>query len=377
MNLFDKLFVGDKSFFDIPLAEQKRYLDKLGDAKNDYERSYKQYKGQSFYMTLKKRIALSVLSFFSFILLFPVYVVNGLFLKKSRKIDAISRAQESEQFIPTTLINKYKIDRNVWKTKGALFFKDIPFTLLLCLKYFWHPYLLLKIVFKIAKYSAIINKYHPEAIIVNDEFSFTSSVLTLFCEHHNVKHINVQHGEKLFILRDSFFRFTESYIWDEYYKQLFISLKAEPGQFIIDLPESMKFDLKEHYSQRSFSDFKYYLGVYTEEEIVSIVKSMSFAKQTGKTVKFRPHPNYSDIELLKKYVAEDEIELPSVNILESISSTKYVVGVYSTVLTQAYFNGQNVIIDDISFKNQYDALRDLKYILIDKVENRLSEFQIV
>lgn len=375
MTLFDRLFAGDKSYFDIPISEQKGYLHQLGDAKDDYERSFNQYQGQMFYMTWKKRLFLSILSVLSVSFLFIYYIINGLFLKSKGNVDAISRANDKNQFIPSTLMNKYVVERALWNTKGAVQIKDVPFISAFLLRNVIHPYYSLKVLFKIAKYSALIFQYNPKAIIVNDEFSFTSSILTLFCERHHVKHIDVQHGEKLFFLRDSFFRFHECYIWDEHYKELFISLKAEPNQFIIELPESMKFDMKIHYSQENYADFKYYLGLYSEEELKGIVNAMSPIKNKGYTIKYRPHPNYSDRELLNKYVEETEIESPGVNILESISSTKNVVGVYSTVLTQAYFNGQNVIIDDISYKNQYGALKDLNYILIDKVENRLSMYQ--
>ena len=81
------------------------------------------------------------------------------------------------------------------------------------------------------------------------------------------------------------------------------------------------------------------------------------------------------MKLLRKYVKDEQIELPEVNILESISSTQNIVGVYSTVLTQAYFNGLNVILDDMSEKKQYESLKDLEYILIDKVSERLSDYQ--
>ena len=145
-------------------------------------------------------------------------------------------------------------------------------------------------------------------------------------------------------------------------------MNADPSQFIIELPESMKFDLKNHYFENLYSDFKYYLAIYNEEEIKAIVNAMAFIIRRGFSVKYRPHPNYSDVNLLKKYVSDDEIEFPKVSILDSISSTKHVVGVYSTVLTQAFFNGQNVIIDDVAFRSQYNALKDLQYILIDKVE---------
>lgn len=375
MDFFDRLFAGDKSFFDIPITEQKKYLEKLGEATNDYDRSYKQYRGQAFYMSREKRILLAVMSFLLSIFLTNYYIIRGMFLKFHGDVDAISRASESVQFIPLSLLQKYNVNRTLWNTKGAIHIKDIPFVLGLAVRYFLHPFFYIKILFKVAKYSALIYQYHPRAIIVNDEFSFTGSLLTLFCERHHVKHIDVQHGEKLFFLRDSFFRFHECFIWDEHYRQLFISLKAEPSQFVIELPESMRFDIKKHFSKDLYADFKYYLGLYNEEELVSVIEAMKSLRNKGYTIKYRPHPNYSDRDLLKKYVSVDEIESPDVNILESISSTKNVVGVYSTVLTQAYFNGQQVVIDDIAFKNQYNALRDLGYILIDKVKNRLSDYQ--
>lgn len=375
MTFFDRLFTGNKSFFEIPVAEQKSYLEKQGIATNDYERSYKQYRCQAFYMSKSKRLLLSSLSLVPSFFLFIYYSIRGAFLKSFENVDAISRASERAQFIPLSLLNEYNVNRSLWNTKGAIHIKDIPFVLALGVGYFFHPFFYIKTLFKVAKYSALIYQYHPRAIIVNDEFSFTSSILTLFCERHGVKHIDVQHGEKLFLLRDSFFRFHECYVWNEHYKKLLISLKAEPTQFRIELPQSMKFDLNEHYSQQYFSDYKYYLAKYTEEELLTIIKNMMPLKSKGYTIKYRPHPNYSDRDLLKKHVSEEEIESADVNILVSISSTQNVVGVYSTVLNQAFFNGQNVVIDDVSYKKQFEGLRDLNYILIDKVKNRLSDYQ--
>lgn len=376
MTIFDRLFVGDKSLFDIPVIEQKNYLKKLGDAKSDFDRSYKQYKGQLFFMSTKKKIFLSLLSAVSAPFIVLYLIVKGLFLKRDKEYDAISRATDDHQFVVNTLLEKYDINRTCWEQDAAAIqISDIGYVLHVFLSYWHSPYLALKTVYKVAKYSALIYKHRPSAIIVNDEFSFTSSVLTDFCCKHSILHINVMHGEKLFSLRDSYFRFDKCYIWDEHYRKLFVSLNAESTQFVVELPESMKFDMKDHFFQDLYSDFKYYLGVYSEDELLSVINAMKYVKKKGYTVKYRPHPNYSDRELLKKHLPDEEIESPEVNILESISSTRNVVGVYSTVLTQAYFNGQQVVIDDIAFKNQYEALRDLGYILIDKVDNRLSAYQ--
>mgnify|MGYP003596582569 CR=1 FL=1 len=102
---------------------------------------------------------------------------------------------------------------------------------------------------------------------------------------------------------------------------------------------------------------------------------MMCLQKDGKIVKFRPHPHYSDISLLKKYVKEDNIEMPSVPIAVSVASTKYAVGVDSTVLVQAYFNHIEVILDDVTYKNRSDMLGELDYILANKVNNRLSALQ--
>lgn len=377
MTIFDKLFVGDKSLFEITVEEQKAYLEKLGDEKNDYARSYKQYKGQMYFMSTKKKLFLTIVSAVLAPFIFAYLMLKGLFMKREETYSAISRATEQAQFIGNSLFEEYEINRTCWQQNvAAIHHNDIGYVFHVIIIYWHSPYLALKTVYKIAKYSSLIYRHRPAAIIVNDEFSFTSSVLTDFCSKHHVKHINVMHGEKLFSLRDSYFRFDKCYVWDEHYINLFRSLNAAPDQFVVELPESMKFDLEKHFVKKCYADFKYYLGFYNEEEIASIVKAMEPVMKSGKTVKFRPHPNYSDMGLLRKYVSEEQIEQPKmVNILDSISSTQNVVGVYSTVLTQAYFNGQHVIIDDISCKKQYESLKDLDYILIDKVGNRLSMYQ--
>ena len=376
MTFFDKLFVGDKSLFDTPVDEQKAYLQRLGNAKNDFARSYKQYKGQMYFMSARKKAFLTLASAILAPVIVIYLIIKGLSLKRGEKYQAISRADEHQQFIANSLLTEYNVNRTCWgQDAAAIHLHDVGYVVRVIFTYWHSPYLALKTVYKIAKYGSLIYKHSPSAIIVNDEFSFTSSVLTDFCSKHQVNHIDVMHGEKLFSLRDSYFRFDKCYVWDEHYINLFRSLNAAPDQFVVELPESMKFDVERHFVKECYADFKYYLGYYSEEEIAAIVKAMEPIIKSGKTVKFRPHPNYSDMGLLRKYVSEEQIELPQVNILESISSTANVVGVYSTVLTQAYFNGQNVIIDDISCRNQYESLKDLDYILIDKVKNRLSEYQ--
>ena len=377
MDLVDKILAGDILCYDLSRCEQELYLSKLGKASDDYERSFKQYKGQVLYMSLKKRAILNSFSLLAYPFVLFVLILRGIGMRKKQRREAIGRLRDSQKFVPDSLETQYDIDKEIWwLIKDAIYWKDIPFALSVFVKYFFYPYFVLKTTLKLSKYSAIIYQYSPKAIIVHDEFSFTSSILTKFCEKYQVLHLDVMHGEKLFDLHDSFFRFHKCYIWDKHYKQLFISLNAEPNQFVIELPQSMIFNTEDYYSLPAFADYKYYLGLYNEREIISIVNSMRQVENKGKTVKYRPHPNYSDVNLLKKYVPEDKIENPlDVDILTSVSSLNYAVGVDSTVLSQAYFNNKEVVLDDVTFKNRVIALKDLDYILISKVNNRLSQLQ--
>ena len=161
------------------------------------------------------------------------------------------------------------------------------------------------------------------------------------------------------------------------YIDLFISLKAEPNQFKIAIPRSLTIDVNHFLNKSLYADFKYYLAAYNEAEIKSIVNSMQFAKKQGKSIKYRPHPRYSDISLLKKYVDDIDIEWPQqVNILESVSNLDYAVGSYTTVLLQAFFSGKSVLLDDITFQKQYVKLKDLRYILSNVGLPTLSNYQI-
>ena len=103
---------------------------------------------------------------------------------------------------------------------------------------------------------------------------------------------------------------------------------------------------------------------------------MSFAKRKGKSVKYRIHPRYTDLNVLRKYVSESEIEIPSeVNILDSISNLEYAVGSFTTVLVQAYLSGKKVLLNDVTFKKRFDQLKDYGYILAKDDVERLSQKQ--
>ena len=68
------------------------------------------------------------------------------------------------------------------------------------------------------------------------------------------------------------------------------------------------------------------------------------------------------------------IENPKeISIKESLSRTKYAVGLATTVLSEAYFEGRTVVIDDISSKEKFDNLERRNFICLRRPHFLLSE----
>lgn len=365
---------GDKTWNDIPQEKQEKYVNNLRVPKDTIDRGWLQYKCQMFFTSPIKKVLLNIIS----ACVFP-FVLFCLLMKRKffvRKINAVGDFQGFEEVLPQILCDRFEIENKVWNEDGALKISDLFFCIKLAMRYPFSPFFVSKCMLKISKYSSLITCYKPEAIIVHNEYSYTSSVLTAYCRIHGVKHLNVMHGEKLYYIRDSFFEYDECYVWDEHYKNLLMDMRADERQFIIALPPSIKFDTEQYKSEKDFADYKYYLTKFNEYQIESIVKSMQFIKSFGKKIKYRPHPRYSNIGLLKKYVNAEEIEMPGeVSIFSSISNTEYVIGSYSTVLLQAFYAGRSVVCDDITYVQNYRKLKEYRWILANAKTIRLSELQ--
>lgn len=367
---------GNKWQFDIPLKKQLKYLNHFENPQNDIQRSFFQYKCQMVFISYIKRLIFNFIA----ILILPLFLILAFILRINSnfkyKVNAIVERSSHKGIIPNSLNLKFNINYSEWDSGFSFGFSDIPFIIKFFPYFFKSPYFVFKILYKSSCYSKLIKQFKPDVIIVYNEYSFTSSALTYYCEKKNVQHINVMHGEKLFYIRDSFFRFTICYVWDEYYIQLFTKLRAPKEQFIAEKPPFMSINPKLYQDPDNYADYKYYLARYNEEELKKILESLSFIIKRGGSLKFRPHPRYSNIDLLKKYVTEDYIEDPfEVDIQTSISNLKYGIGVYTTVLNQCYNAGKGVILDNLNFQNNFSLLKDLGYILMNKNLLLLSNLQ--
>lgn len=360
--------------FSYPVELQKDYLKALSFPQNDLERSFFQYKCQ---MELLGRVdkiwqnLLSIPLLFYYLLIIRCKAAGGDNNEYNNEAVFFSNGLP-ETIVPDSLFRSYKKIHNCnYTDKLALKEEDKKLILKIIKHYPFSPYFTLKIAIKIAAYRAQIEQIKPSAIIVSGEYSFTSSFLTYYLEKQRIKHINVMHGEKLYTMKDSFFRFSECFVWDSHYIRLFEELQAETSQFKIEVPKALIFECQR---KSCVYDIKYYLGGENIKELNRISTVLKTIHGQGWKIAVRPHPRYSDIEYIKKIFQDVDVEDTSIKIENSILECKYVSARYSTVLLQAYFNGVSVMIDDYTDYPKYKQLVDLQYLILSKKHELLSKY---
>lgn len=349
-----------------------KILRSLPEPKDDFERSYNQYKAQS-------RLSGRVYSFLVNIACFAPYQMMKKRLQKKQSVSCMERVDaiflsdgKPSNIIPDSLFEEYgtildekeaTVDEYVTE-QDKDFFKGIE------KRYRGSWQFRFKILLKIARYRYLMDKYRPRALIVCNEYSFTSSILREFCQRNGVSLINVMHGEKIFNITDSFFHFDRCYVWSEFYKELFLGLRAEETQFRIESPQSLCIQK----IGEPIIDYTYYFGGEKQKEIKKIYALLSDLKRQGLQIAVRPHPRYSDIRIMRKVFTDIEIEdYKIVSIEQSLSRTKNAVSLMSTVLNQAYHSDIPVVIDDVSQPKTYKKLQEVDYIMLNIPHKKLSQ----
>ena len=364
------------------VKEQMLFLSKLPVPNDDFIRSYNQYQCQKFiYNSTLWYFLLNICSCF---LLFIILLVNIIIChshkylrKKQNNITTHSiimafdnSTTENPSFVPTKFGNIvcFSLFNSIIADK-----EDLSFIYKIYKRYPLSFFFVLKNLLKIFAYSGAIHKYRPQWIICSCEYSFTSSILTNYCEQRGISHINVMHGEKLFFIRDAFCRFTQSYVWDEYYINLFKSLRHDNNQkYYIEIPPCLSIITQD--TTEYIYDYTYYLQSETVLEIKDIMHVLIKMQQNGYTIKIRPHPRYSNMQVLSYVLGSIHVEdCSQIPLALSFATTKKVIAKFSTVLNQAYYASLPIIIDDITNPNLFEYLKESHYIMLSKNHGTWSE----
>lgn len=354
-NAYTRLVIGKSLKIKYTKSQMKDYIYAFGEPRDDIERSYFQYCCQRW--ASYGKTVMVIANLVSMILYLPYYYYYRFMSNKpitKRKYPYVATEELILRSIPDEYVSKCVIPDFY---RGMLMAKDLDFLKLLFQRYPFSFYFQFKVMCRIANYSYIIQTFSPNIIFSSAEYSFTSSILTMYCDKMGVELDNVMHGEKLFDIRDSFSRFTRFYVWDDFYKNLFLSLRADKTEYIVRPIKVPQIEIKHNEKH-----YTYYLQAQTFEQLKAIKNKF---ESMNVDYLVRPHPVYST-EDVNKVFDEEHIESSEIDIWDSIKVSGHVVSVDSTVNYQAYLVGVEVVLDDISNPEYYLSLAERDYIMIQK-----------
>lgn len=377
INIFRKiesyLQIKNRNIYSMTATEQREYVNSMPNPKDEIDRSFYQYKCQKKLGDSKTGTLIKFAAFIPYIILENKYRFSKAPVLKEQFSAVFLPDGKKEDIIPNSLREEFgdwciEKKRNYYLRK-----EDIKFIKEVTKRYPGDGMFLLKIMVKVARYRYLIDSFKPQALIVCNEYSFTSSVMKLFCDRNNIELINVMHGEKLYAMSDSFFSFHRCYVWDSYYIRLFTELRADTTQFKVEIPNSMR--LLGYENVDKTVDYTYYLTDENEEQLNKIILVLAGLSKRGSTVAVRSHPRYTDVEKMKVKLPSDVIiEAPrEISIQESLARTKNAISFASTVLNQAHANKINVIIDDVIRPEEFEKLKEQSYIMLNVNHDLLSE----
>jgi hypothetical protein len=360
--------------------EQLRFLNSFKEPTCDFDRTYLQHRCQMRQIKPLVLFLLNSASLFAFPFFSLLMVLKGLGYRKTIHQDperiVYLNCVNGEAFYPAELNKEYPKSIEVDFFDGKiLFLKDLFFVLRFIKRHPFTIWLSLRLLYRVAVFRYIIQKYHPKAIAVTGEVNPSGATMTQFCKMHNIEHINFLSGERYFEPSAAFIHFHKFYVWDEHYIKIFEKLRADKRtKYIIHNPTALQIDLLKYRIENRIVDFTYYLGILTENEIRNISHLVETITSHGYTIRLRPHHRWTDMDLLRKHIKEINIEdNKKLSIEESIASTNNVIGVSTTVLLQSVMSGRNVILDDVIYEEKYIKSKKLDFIIHSKPHKKLSE----
>lgn len=377
------------------VADQLAYVETLEQKYgcDIYERVYLQYScifcnRFRFFVFL-----LNIISFFIIPVLLVVYAINSYryTFKSNKRALLIMSPNKSgikysyEDKFPFDDIYKrfgnieyYKIKKypEIWA--GVLNYAAFRFWLGLLLRYPLNLYMNATCLIAIMNINRIIVQYRPETILNGrQETNHTSSLVTGFCESLGVTYELFMHGDLIARKEMAFSKFSKVYVWDRHYIELFKRLHSYANEYIIFKPKMFEIDKK-------FFQNKVYVTYYLSgtnsfnENVAGIIEILASFVANGKSVRIRPHPRWTDLQLVKTLCMNQGViveDYKALSVEDSLFSSEYAAGFYSTVLSQAYFADIPVVIDDVTNPEAFDELLvQSDYILLKKKHYLLSEF---
>lgn len=386
MKLYMK-FINNLKIPVLPTSEQKKLIDAFPEPKDDYDRVKYHYRCRFYRAPKGKMILLNLLGYAGIIACLFFYVMNRLRAKKVEKHEAVLINSKLpgltyDDKIPEELYEEFSdihaLDFSFFPNMKAGIFtwKAFKCWLKLAARMPLSGYACFTCLATIMDMQRLIYEYGPRAILnYRVESSIASSMITCFCEQQGIEYICFMHGDYVLSKERAFVRFSRMYLWDEHYVDIFKWSRCPAEQLKVYMPKAYHIDLPEMENGPAY-DFTYYLNG-DDAQVQMIVDMLKKQIACGLKCKIRPHPRFSDREKIEKLCSPEGITVEDPlkeSLAYSIANTRYVIGRCSTVLSQAYYAGKKIIIDDVSEPESFEQLAKQAYIMINKPHQLVSEF---
>lgn len=357
------------------------YISHLPSPKDDIDRAYCHYYAHShFYYNKPIRFLFNVIGLFSLPAAWFLCIEknkkirstdnpkNLAVIKKSNidLLDIVPKELYStyDEVVEVSFINKRFLDdtgkRIVKKTWR---------------RYMWSPFFVFMVLRRLSEICSVKHDFNPKAVVTyGRERDYVTPIVTYYCECEGREHIGFMHGDDYYTPDKIYIRYSKYYVWDKHYVNMYTRLRWPKNEFVIYRPAK----LSGITAPRKNDEYEYYITYYfsgeNKEIIEGVRKAFDVLNKKGYKCKVRPHPRFSDIDMLTKifegYLLED---VNKISLETSMECSKYICALNSTVLSQAYYSGKNVVIDDYSSPERYESLIPKDYILLSKPHFLLSE----
>ena len=382
-NLYKKFVVSEiKNADTVPdVAEWKILLANLGEPTDALDAAFKKYRCRSRYMSKKKALALDA-------------AAEAVLLRADLRVKKpIGRLKEPEEGVllvetrkeidyhevaPEELIARYPTVRTtpilLQAPYGELVEEAVPLYREARQRYRSHPYFVLFLLKELTKHSHYLLENNPAATaLFGEERNLASPVLRKLYEDSGRKLISFMHGEYLLQLIQAYMGFSEYWVWDEQYVDMFSrELRCGIGEYHVYTPRKLR---KKWHLEDIEPEYycTYYFSGESERAVRAVAEVFRELQARGARCLVRPHPRYSHRELIDS-VFGDMVEDPrSVSMEESLGRTRYVVGLSTTVHSEAYVEGRIPVIDDRTDPDKFRSLADREYIALKRPHRLLSE----
>jgi len=367
----------------VPDVEQwKQLMQNLPTPVDNIDLSYNKHLCRVSYFSAGKKLMLNLLSAGGLLLALPKLCKrhkplpavdnNAILLIKDLRIDY-------RDVIPQDLLPRFdqviEVDR-----------KDLPVGLLCaeaweifrrCLRKhpfsFWFNLLILKELSAHSHYLLNHNVKAGAAYVI--ESNIVYPLVTELYETTGRSFISFMHGEYLLQIILAFMKFSEYHVWSEDYVDMFTKdLHCQIGEYKVYTP--LKLQKKWNLELTEPEYFcTYYFSGESRETIHKVADIFGKLEANGMKCKVRPHPRATEhVKEIFSTFAGIKVEMPGeVSMQESLAQTKYAVGLVSTVLSEAYVEGREIVIDDMGDPKQFESLSARKAAVLSKKHLLLSE----